>query len=56
MIALKLKNTLQLALDLTISCLFILVSMLLLKFILPNGLTTFFLERSYKLVGLVLFY
>lgn len=53
MIISKLKNTLQLALDLTISCLFILVSMLLLKFVLPNGLTTFFLERSYKLVGLV---
>ena len=53
MITLKLKNILQLALDLTISCLFILVSMLILKYMLPNGLTTSFLERSYKLVGLV---
>ena len=52
MITLKLKNILQLALDLTITSLFILVSMLILKFILPNGLTTSFLERSYKLVGL----
>ena len=53
MIALRFKNTSQLALDLTVSSLFLLVSMFMLKFALPDGLTTSFLERSFKLVGLV---
>ena len=48
----KLKNVSQLILDLNISAFFALISMYLLKFIIPNGYTTRFLDRGYILLGL----
>jgi len=50
----KLRILPQLVLDLAISSLFVLVSMFLLKFVLPDGSTTTFFYRSYKFIGLVL--
>ena len=47
----KLKNISQLILDLNVSALFTLISMYLLKFVIPNGYTAKFLERGYILVG-----
>lgn len=49
----RFKNFTQLLLDLTINALFILFSLFILKFILKVGPTGLFLERSFKLVGLV---
>ncbi len=53
MFKLKLKSFSQFVLDLTFSSLFILLSMFLLKFILPEGITVVFFERIYKVIGLV---
>ena len=53
MISLKIKNFSQLILDLTVSALFIFISMFLLRYVLIHGPTAVFLERSYKLVGLI---
>ena len=48
----NLKNT-QLIFDLGISALFVLCSMLILRFFLPVGITTDFLAKGYKLVILI---
>ena len=54
MTLIKLKTLPQLVIDLAISSLFVLVSMFLLTFVLPDGPTIKFFERSYKFIGLVL--
>lgn len=47
------KNLPQIILNFNICSMFALLSMFLLKFILPEGNTTQFLERAYILVGLI---
>ena len=48
----KLKNNTQFVLDFAISGLFVLLSMILMKFLIPAGNTTIFLSRGSKLVAL----
>ena len=48
----KIKNISQPILDLNISALFALISMYLLRFIIPDGYKTRFLDRGYILLGL----
>lgn len=50
----KLKNNTQLVLDLIVSGFFALISMIIIRFIIPEGLTTKFLLLSSKLVGVIL--
>ena len=52
----KLRNLSQTILDLNICALFILISMVCLKLILPNGPTIEFFDRGYLLIILVLFF
>jgi len=51
-LTIKSKN-IQTILDLSISAFFVLCSMAILKFFLPSGLTTDFLVRGFKLIGLI---
>ena len=49
----KIKINKQFLLDLTVNCFFTLVSMILIQFIIPKGLTSEFLFRGSKLIGLI---
>ena len=49
----KIKINTQLILDFSISGLFALLSMTIMRFVIPDGNTTIFLMRGSKLVGLV---
>ncbi len=49
----NLKSFTKLLLDFTVNALFVLFTLYFLKFILNSGPTNLFLERSYKLVGIV---
>ena len=50
----KLKNNTQLVLDLIVSGFFALISMIIIRFIIPEGLTAKFLLLGSKLVGVIL--
>lgn len=53
MISIKFKNLTQFILNITITALFIFFSMFILRYVLIAGPTAVFLNRSYKLVGLL---
>ena len=50
---LKIKNNTQFLLDLFTSGILTLLSMLLISFVIPEGVTTKFLLRGSKIVGLI---
>ena len=47
------EKNIQKILDLSISAIFVLCSMAILKFFLPDGLTTDFLVKGFKIVSLI---